>query len=72
MTPGGVDDSINLAPIGDMGPLVSVPEIVGICSAHGFWFEQRGEEESCPESGCLAKVHVYHHAHAYEPEGEAV
>jgi hypothetical protein len=62
-----VTDTIRPAPIDDMGPLPTRPDIVGICSEHGFWFEMRREEETCPESGCLATVHVYHWTHSYDP-----
>lgn len=60
--------NINPAPIDDKGPLVKKPDIVGICAEHGFWFEMRREQESCPESHCMATVHVYRWAHAYDPD----
>lgn len=59
---------INAAEISDMGPIGQVPKLVGICTAHGFWFEARRQQESCPESHCLAPVHFYVWRNEYQPE----
>ncbi len=59
---------INIAPIDDVGPIGNVPKLVGICTAHGFWFEAGSQQETCPASCCLAPVHFYAWRNEYKPE----
>jgi hypothetical protein len=65
-------DRINqVAELGDAAaPLTAVPNLIGLCSEHGWWFSAEHERESCPEAGCLATVFFYRRACAHLPGGE--
>jgi hypothetical protein len=49
----------NVAELADVGPLATVPDMIGLCSAHGWWYAVALDGEPCPEPGCKAKVHFY-------------
>lgn len=59
---------INIAPIDDAGPIGKVPQLVGICTEHGWWFEAESQQEECPQGGCYAAVHFYAWRNEHQPE----